>query len=365
MWVAGLVALGAFGRSADWERFDPALRTQPFGPVGDALVAPAASWDAMWFLLVAQEGYDDAMRAAFFPLYPALVWLGGGSLLAALAISLVAGWLALWLVGELAALELGEALRAPAVWALALFPTSLFLSAAYSESLFLALSAGAFLAARRERFWLMALLGAAAAATRSAGLLLVVPLALLIVLPQATPDPRTWWRPSLRPQLAWVALVPLGTLAYVGFLAVAGEDPAAPFDAQEVWFRAWAGPFGGLLDGAGATWQALGTLAGGTPDEAARRNLVDAAFALFALVATAGVLRRLHPAYGAWCLAALSLPLSYPVEPEPLMSLPRFVLVLFPLHLWLALRWRTPAAALSAGGLALASALFTTWRWVA
>jgi hypothetical protein len=58
-------------------------------------------------------------------------------------------------------------------------------------------------------------------------------------------------------------------------------------------------------------------------------------------------------AYWAYALAALALPLSYPVEGQPLMSLPRFAAVLWPLHLWLAL-WLVagapPRAASSSAG---------------
>ena len=48
------------------------------------------------------------------------------------------------------------------------------------------------------------------------------------------------------------------------------------------------------------------------------------------------MLRRLPLAYGAYVIAALALPLSYPVTAQPLMSLPRFLVVLFPLSMWLA-----------------------------
>ena len=54
------------------------------------------------------------------------------------------------------------------------------------------------------------------------------------------------------------------------------------------------------------------------------------------------------------------------------MSLPRFVLVLFPLCMWLGwlLAARGPAAAgralaVSAGLLAVCAAQFATWHWVA
>ena len=84
-----------------------------------------------------------------------------------------------------------------------------------------------------------------------------------------------------------------------------------------------------------------------------------------------GAFRRLPFAYGAYALAALALPLSYPVGPQPLMSLPRFALVLFPLFLWLgwwAARGRARLGILIAVFLPIqlvAVAEFATWHWVA
>jgi len=51
-------------------------------------------------------------------------------------------------------------------------PSSIHLSAYYTESLFLLLSIGAYLAAARERWLAVALLGALASATRATGFLL-------------------------------------------------------------------------------------------------------------------------------------------------------------------------------------------------
>jgi len=373
VWVAGLAGLGAFGRAAGWERFDPSGLTTPFGPVGDALVAPAARWDAVWFLVVVSGGYQGGARPAFFPLYPGLAGVVGfpvgSELVGALLVSGAAALAALVLVHRLAALELGERYARPAVLVVAFFPTSLFLSAVYSESLFLALSAGAFLAARREAWLAAGLLGALAAATRSIGVALLVPLALL------------WWEGRRGRDGAWLGLVPLGLAGFCGYLAAVGEDPLAPFAAQEVWFRSFAGPFMGAWDGAVAAFDGARQLlsgsrepvyferAAGDPFEVARRNLADFAFLGFAVVATAGAWRRLPAAYGAWAVLALAVPLSYPVEPQPLMSMGRFALVLFPLHLWLAAvlvdrgatdRW----LAVSGGLLGVLSAQFAAWEFV-
>ena len=149
--------------------------------------------------------------------------------------------------------------------------------------------------------------------------------------------------------------MPLGLVAYCGVLALGGHDPLAPFNAQEVWFRSFAGPFVGAWDGvvaavqgarqllSGAREPVYFTAAGGDPFVVARHNIELLVWLVLALVAVAGVLRRLPAAYGAYVVAALALPLSYPVGPQPLMSLPRFVAVLFPLAIWLAL-WMTGRA---------------------
>jgi hypothetical protein len=90
---------------------------------------------------------------------------------------------------------------------------------------------------------------------------------------------------------------------------------------------------------------------------------------VFALVACVGVLRRLPRAYGAWVAVSLVLPLTFPVKPQPLMSLPRFVAVLFPIFMWLAIvcderRITEKVVAVSAVGLGLFTAQFATWHWI-
>src|SRR4051794_36431943 len=379
-WLGGLGGLAIWGVSARGDRFDPGGVTDPFGRIGDALVAPAVRWDAVWYLAIANDGYGhEVQRGAFFPLYPALV-KGGGAILgspvvAGMLVSLVAFFAALVLLHRLTALELGAEAARGAVWCLACFPMAFFLSAVYSEALFLALSLGAVYAARTEHWAWAGALAALGAATRSAGILLVVPLVLLHGRAHG------WrWRSSL----AWLGLAPLGLAAFSGVLALAGDDPLTPFHAQDLWFRHFAGPFVGAWDGTRAAWDGARQLVAGPharvyfPEAAgdvmavSRQNLMLFAFLALAGPALVGVARRLPLAYVAYCLVALALPLSYPVTPQPLMSLPRFLLVLFPLFMWLGW-WTTcggrrrelAVVGIELVGLAAFTAQFATWHFVA
>jgi hypothetical protein len=385
VWAAGLGAIAAWGLHKTHEQaFDPGGVTRPFGSLGDHLVAPAARWDSVWYLDIANDGYGGSGdRAAFFPLYPALVkvlgWLCGSPLIAAIALSCAAFLVALAALHRLAVIEVGPDAARWAVLALALFPGSLWFSAAYSESLFLMVSVGAVLAARTQRWALAGVLGALGAATRSAGLLLVVPLALLWWDAHRAAPQRVRW-----PTLAWTAVVPLGLAAYVGYLAATGEHADAPFSSQDTWNRALKGPWAGVWDGAVAAWDGVRQIVHGPPPPVyfpkaagdamaiGRHNLLLFVCLVAAVPALIGALRRLPLAHGAYAVVALLLPLSYPVGPQPLMSLPRFEAVLYPLFLWLGwwlarahAVWRALVLGVFAAGLVLCAALFSTWHWVA
>ena len=110
----------------------------------------------------------------------------------------------------------------------------------------------------------------------------------------------------------------------------------------------------------------------GSANVAAGHNLVLLAFLVAAVPAIVGAFRLLPPAYGVYVLVALALPLSYPVASQPLMSLPRFLVVLFPLGIWQAcVAWRHPRRASARRWWARRSlmacfvAQFATWHWVA
>lgn len=378
---AALSAGPAVERNAG--KFDLPAVTSPLGGAGDLVATPLAHWDAVWYLTIANRGYDgaDSPRHAFFPLYPLLSRglgeLGGGGagavLLAAYAVSLMAFLAALVLLHRLTALELGRRAAWPTLLLLCVFPASLYFGAPYSESLFLLCSVGAFYAARTGSWAWAGVAAAGASATRSAGVLLLLPLAFLYFKEHGR---------RIRPDILWLALAPLGLVAYATYLGFTYGDPLSFSHVQEFWSRTFAGPLVGAWDGAAAAFDGVRQLLSGSRDVAyfeqsagdpfrvAAQNIALFGFLCFALVGAVGVLRRMPFAYGLYVVTALMLPLSYPVAAQPLMSLPRFVAVLFPIFMWLGLvceerRMTDRVAVVSAVVLGLFVTQFATWQWVA
>ncbi len=146
-------------------------------------------WDTGWYLTISQAGYFSRESANFFPLYPSLVALGTAvlgherrppddnlRLIVALVIASVFALVALAAAAGLAAdaaMEVGER----TAMALAAFPTAFFLTAAYTEAPFIALSTLSLLMARRRRWVIAAALAVLAGLTRSTAVVLVLPLA--------------------------------------------------------------------------------------------------------------------------------------------------------------------------------------------
>ena len=100
-------------------------------------------------------------------------------------------------------------------------------------------------------------------------------------------------------------------------------------------------------------------------------NVMLFGFLLAAVPLLIGALRRLPLAYGVYALLAACLAVSFPVTTEPLTSVPRYLVVLFPLPMALALwiahhpRLRLPVLGASAVSLAGFTELFATWHWIA
>ncbi len=329
------------------------------GPVSvgwRAIVTATERQDAAWFLRIATGGYlaNDG-SAAFFPLYPMAIrvvaWLPGiGPLGAALIVSNACFLGALVMLHGLTRLEGWSTDTArTTILFVAIFPTAFFFLAPYSESPFLLLSVSAFWFARRDRWALAGLMGALAALTRSIGLILVLGLAV-----EAIQRSREDGGPLL-PRLAGAAAVAIGPALYFLYWNAAHGDLLAPLDAQRAWQRELTFPIATLTDAVTSAWR-YGTY-----------WLLDLVVVAVVLIAVVAGVRMLRGGYLAYALASLAVPLFMPLPARPLLSMPRFVVVLFPAFWVLANaveRRRIPeplVVATFAGGYALLAALFINW----
>jgi Mannosyltransferase (PIG-V) len=320
-----------------------------------------ARWDSVFFVRIAEHGYDEA-SAAFAPLYPAAVAALGRAFLghyvvAGIAVSLAAGLGAFLLLYRVAEERLGVDGARRAVLYLAVFPMALFLQAVYSESLYLLLVLAAFVVAERGRFAAAGVLAGLAILTRVTGLALLPALALL-----------AWRYSDRRRALGGLALaIPIAAV-YPLILWQQLGDPWAFWNAQERWHRELspAGPLGGI-------WNALVEW---TPSDVGPQHAIAVnAEGLIALVLFTGLTvvawRRFGAPYGLFAAVSLAIPLSYPSDRWPLLSLPRFGLVIFPLFLALAAltagrpRAHTAVVACSALFLGVAVVQWALWQWVA
>jgi hypothetical protein len=345
------------------------------------LVDVWARWDSVWFLRIAEHGYDSAEEAtaAFYPLYPLLVGLLGRILLghyvlAGVVISLAATLGSFALLYRLAETKLGAEGARRAVLYLAVFPFAVFLGAVYSESLFLFLALAAFVLAERGSFLGAGLTAGLAWLTRPLGVALLPALALI-----------AWRAPQRGEALLRLAAAPALFALYPLWLWWRLDDPLAFVRAEDVWNRhlSWAGPLGGLWDGLRAGWAGVRQLASGSdstrywsavqdadPDRVAAVNLQQLAFLVLFAALTVVAWRRFGSPYGLFAALSLAIPLSVPSERWPLLSIPRFGLVVFPFFLALAVlgahpRVHTALIVVSAMLLGIVCVQWALWQWVA
>jgi hypothetical protein len=342
----------------------PGWRAQPLPDPGwQNAFTSFERFDALWFLRIASSGYRTGDgSAAFFPLYPLAIrtvsWvMGGHPFAASLLFSNAAIACGLCVVYALTASERSIATARRTVVLVALFPTSFFFFAPYSESLFLLLAATTYWAARSRRWAAAGAAGALAALTRNVGIVLA-PALVVEAFHQ-----RAEGRGSVLPGLGAAVAVGLGTLAYLAYWWAKVGDWLAPVDQQANWQRTFSWPWATLVDGTRDAFRYLGNANGGY-------WLIDWLIVVPVVGASVFALLRYRPSYSVYLWGGLLIPLSFVFADRPLMSMPRFVLPLFPAFWALAElteRWRIPekaVAAVGAAGLALLVVLFVNWYYI-
>jgi Gpi18-like mannosyltransferase len=252
---------------------------------------------------------------------------------------------------RLVRLDYDEVTAARAVLYLCVFPTTLFLSAFYSESLFLAFVLSAFYYARRGRWLLAGLLAAAAAIGRPPGGLLIIALGF-----EYLDQKQFQWR-KLRADCLALLLAPLAVAGHLAFFKWRfGEwSVLSQAEAVESWSRHFTFP-----------WITVGSFfhrphsGKGTHD-----SYLDFVVTLALLCLTTFIALRLRLSYAVYAIVTVLFITSWGF----LTSVPRFAVVIFPIMIALALLGQRDSfnrAYLAVSGCIAAYCMFafSHWGWV-
>ena len=322
----------------------------------NALIDSLIHWDAGWFLKIADEGYDF-YSAPFFPMLPLFIRLAstltGDSAIAGLIVTNTALFVASYLLFCLAKEDHGEEAARTAVLAMLFFPTAVFFSTIYSEPLFLAFALGCFWYARKKKWLAASLCGACAALTRNVGITLFLP---LLYRQLADNNFKFCFKKSLP-----LFLVPASLLIFMAVLWVKTGDPLAFSHSlkSDYWGnRHFSYPGAGQLTNLSLFFK-----------NSEFYSLFESGMAfLYLFVIWRSFTHLKDKSYLFFLVPGFLIPFSSVVDNLPL-GMPRYVLVLFPGYITLAVQ------ALKSGfvvvfavvfilAYSVISALFILGRWI-
>jgi len=286
-------------------------------------------WDSRHYFDVAESGYKPpgvSTTLVLPPLLPMLIraasWITGSLMSGGVLVVTLISFLPGLLLYQLARCDLGEEDAFRAMLVLLLFPTSFFLHIVYTEGLFLTTVLGAFLCARRGQWKGVALFGLLAGLTRINAFVLAPAL-----LAEA-------WGAEARgrvPRILSSLTVGIGIAVYFGINYATTGDPFAFLIVQKLQFyRTFAWPW----DGARNVWE----LAGWAGSNGMMNGVVQFLCIPVMLFACAVSFFRQRASYAIWTAGQVFIFTAQGFW----LSMPRLVLVLFPLFIWLAPRTAHP-----------------------
>ncbi|RLC34778.1 hypothetical protein DRH14_02215 [Candidatus Shapirobacteria bacterium] len=297
-------------------------------PTDNMLLDAWVVWDAGWYLDIAENGYSpDSLNCktdgsgceanyVFFPLYPVLIKffgkLLGNNVFAGILFSNMCLFLSTIFLFKLSLFELGEKKSLGVVKYLFLVPVSFIFSGVFSESLFLLLLILCFYFAKTNRFFWTGSFGFLLSLCRFVGVLAFLPL-IYMYFKKICFD----WK-KIGVDFYWLLLIPVGFVLYMYFVYLLTGDFFAHFKITMMWVtgKQLLLPTTHLLRG----------LFSGNVEE-----IFNVVYVLFFLLLFLFNFKKLKFEYILLVLLLTLVPLS-----TGLQSMPRYLLVVFPLYELLA-----------------------------
>lgn len=325
------------------------------------LVGVWQRWDACWYTNIAQNGYVMKESVSFWPLFPALTsftgnLVGGDMALGGLIVNGFAYVLGMVGLLRLVALDFGRRTANRTVLFISVFPAAFYFFAPFTESVFLCTTVWAIYAARRH-LWVVAGLSAVLAGfTRIQGIFLVLPLgweALRYWWLRGLDEPESFgrfamgwqpgqvrarfrgfveqlprWRlPMWEDLLQPVIAVSLPIFAFVFYLLYARDATGqTPLEAQNLW---------GGAD-FHAPWETLAVAWTWAEEHTEVVELLNVLVLAGFLVGIVVGLFKLPFSYTLFAVPQVMIA-AIRIQPTPLTSTLRYMLVVFPVFVLIAL----------------------------
>jgi len=309
------------------------------------------NFDGVHYLRIAQDGYAYQYTQAFFPLYPILVNLFshvtfGNYLLSALFISNIAFFLGLILFFVLVKKNFNEKI---AMWSsvfLLSFPTSFFFGSVYTEGIFFFLIVWAFYLYDEGKIMQASIIGIFTSLSRLIGIFMAPALFY-------SKKKINYWP---------LFIVPFGLLSYMIFLHINFNNPFYFLTAQSVWGQERSTTELILLPQVFFRYIKILLTTNGI-------LFVNALFELSITIFSLLLLIRITKRVNIQWLIFSYLAILTPTLTGTLTSMPRYVLIIFPIFISLALIKsqiiKISVVSISIILLIISTALFTQGYWVA
>lgn len=278
------------------------------------------NFDGVHYLGIAKEGYAAQFTQAFFPFYPILIkifsFLTFGNLfISAVLISNISFLIGLLGCYKLLKVHYSEKIPFWAIVFILSFPTSFFFGSIYTEGLFFLLTISTFYLIEKNHLALAAIIGSLAASTRLIGSFLIITFVSS--------------RRCLRNYI-YASLIPLGLIAYMSYLQFKFQNPIYFLTSQSAFGQDRTTQNVVLLPQVIYRYFKILTTTSGLTFASALFELLSTIFALFILILAYKKVKK------SWVIFSF-ITVIIPTLTGTLASMPRYVLMAFPIFIVLAL----------------------------
>lgn len=320
------------------------------------LVSKLVKWDAHWYTYIVDYGYTT-QSIVFFPVIiifiKLLTFININTAAAGLIICNLFAFLSFWAMGAAFRLDMPESTTMKALLAYGVMPTAFFLNSIYTEPLFISFSLACIYFARQQKWWLAAAFAALATLTRNIGIIL-----LLFLIVELYQNSSTTPRSKLFLLLPPAALI--GFLLYNLWLT---GNLFTFYYSQQLWGREFGYPWINIFNNILLIAKQWPYVEPGV--------FLDSCLVLLSIIGLTTLSLhpcfKIRPSYLALGWLWLIIPLFSTSPVLPLYSLSRFVLILFPLYIFLAQVSKAifySFMIVSSLTLLICASLFMNWYWI-